>query len=408
MNFFPKQVLCATLLSACTCVFADSGILPSWMRRFSDPVENTSREKVIVKEVVKEVVINQLPPEITNLRVEPKGTGAEAIVSGQVKANSAIHSILINGQSITHNAGSFTVNRSLVPGNNEFTVTAIDSRGLETKLKTAQVYVPPKSKLNEAASLQPDKLRKPAEYQDAVALIIGVKDYQGGTPSKYSDRDAESFKIYATTALKVPERRVKTLINQEATRINILRAVDLWLKSEVSTKTRVYIFYSGHGLASSDGETGYLLPYDGDATYLSETAINLKSLFQRVELLKPRDVVAFLDSCYSGQTRGGATLLADARPIAIQLASSKFGGEKTSIFSATSGIELAGSNERLEHGLFSFYLMKGLEGDAEFSPDGTIDSGRLQEYIRRSVFKESALNGKPQNPEYIGKPISIN
>jgi hypothetical protein len=408
MNFFYKQALCVALGSACACAFADSGILPSWMRRFSGPSENTPSEKVITKEVVKEVVVKQLPPEIINLRIESKGIGPEVMVSGQVQANSAIHAILINGQPISHNVGSFNVSRQLVPGNNEFTVTAIDSRGLETKLKTAQVYIATNNRTNDGPRLQPDKIKKPSEYQDAVALIIGVKDYQGGTPSKFSDSDAESFKQYAITALKVPERRVKILLNQEATRINILRAVDLWLKSEVTANTRIYIFYSGHGLASSDGETGYLLPYDGDATYLSETAINLKLLFQRIELLKPRDVVAFLDSCYSGQTRGGGTLLADARPIAIQLASSKFGGEKTSIFSATSGIELAGSNERLGHGLFSFYLMKGLEGAAELNPDGTIDSGKLQEYIRRSVFKESALNGKPQNPEYIGRPILIN
>jgi hypothetical protein len=408
MNMFYKRVLCFALASACTSAFADSGVLPSWMRRFSGSAENTPNEKIVTREVVKEVVVKQLPPEIINLKIESKNTGAEAIVSGQVKANSAIHAVLINGQPIAHNAGSFSVNRQLVPGNNEFTVTAIDSRGLETKLKTSQVYFAANNRANDGPSLQPDKIKKPSEYQDAVALIIGVKDYQGGTPSKFSDRDAESFKQYATTALKVPEQRVKTLINQEATRINILRAVDLWLRSEVTANTRVYVFYSGHGLASPNGEAGYLLPYDGDATYLSETAINLKLLFQRIELLKPRDVVAFLDSCYSGQTRSGGTLLADARPIAIQLASSKFGGEKTSIFSAASGIELAGSNERLGHGLFSFYLMKGLEGAAELNPDGTIDSGKLQEYIRRSVFKESALNGKAQNPEYIGRPILIN
>ena len=408
MGLYTKGILGAVLIGACALVFADSGVLPSWMRRFSGPSENSPSEKVITREVVKEVLVKQLPPEIINLKIESKESGPEVIVSGQVKANSSIHAVLINGQSVVHNAGYFNVSRQLVLGNNEFTITAIDSRGLETKLKTSQVYFATNTKTNEGPSLQPDKLRKPSEYQDAVALIIGVKDYQSGTPSKFSDRDAESFKKYATTALKVPEQRVKTLINQEATRINILRAVDLWLRSEVTANTRVYVFYSGHGLASPNGEAGYLLPYDGDATYLSETAINLKLLFQRIELLKPRDVVAFLDSCYSGQTRSGGTLLADARPIAIQLASSKFGGEKTSIFSAASGIELAGSNERLGHGLFSFYLMKGLEGAAELNPDGTIDSGRLQEYIRRSVFKESALNGKAQNPEYIGRPILIN
>ena len=163
MNFLYKQVLCVTIVSACTCAFADSGVLPSWMRRFSAPTENSSNEKVITREVVKEVVVKQLPPEIIDLKIESKESGPDVIVSGQVKAHSSIHAVLINGQSVVHNAGYFNVSRQLVPGNNEFIITAIDSRGLETKLKTSQVYFATNTKTSEGQSLQPSKLRKPSE-----------------------------------------------------------------------------------------------------------------------------------------------------------------------------------------------------------------------------------------------------
>ena len=402
-----KPFLLAVLLGFGNLAIADSGILPSWMRRFSGPSDGPANEKIIIKEVVKEVVINQLPPEISNLKIELKNGGPEAVISGEVKANSAIHVITIDGQEIPHKAGVFKLNRQLMPGANEFTFVAVDSRGLETKLKVSQQFSPADRAINASMTLNPQKLPRPVEYEDAVALIIGISKYQENSPSKFSDRDAELFKVYAGTALRVPERRIKTLYNEDATRINILKSIDLWLKSEVSANTRVYLFYSGHGLATPDGEVAYLIPYDGDATYLSDTSISLKLLFQRIEALKPREVVAFIDSCYSGQTRVGGTLLADARPIAIQVTGNKFGGEKSNIFTAASGIELAGSDERLRHGLFSFHLMKGLEGGADLNGDGAIDSSELNEYIRRAVLKDSALSGRPQSPEYKGKPIRI-
>ena len=54
--------------------------------------------------------------------------------------------------------------------------------------------------------------------------------------------------------------------------------------------TDVYIFYSGHGLASDDGEELYLLPSDGDPELLEDSTLLHNQLFDRIAKLNPRSV----------------------------------------------------------------------------------------------------------------------
>ena len=72
----------------------------------------------------------------------------------------------------------------------------------------------------------------------------------------------------------------------------------------------------GHGLASENGEEMYLLPYDGRPRLLNETAISRERLFADISAANPRSVTVFLDTCYSGTTRGTDMLIA-SRPIAM-------------------------------------------------------------------------------------------
>ena len=76
-----RLLLLAVLLGFGSRAIADSGVLPSWMRRFSGPSDGPANEKIIIKEVVKEVVINQLPPEISNLKIELKYNTHEIKIS---------------------------------------------------------------------------------------------------------------------------------------------------------------------------------------------------------------------------------------------------------------------------------------------------------------------------------------
>ena len=153
----------------------------------------------------------------------------------------------------------------------------------------------------------------------AVAVIIGIAEYQRTeVPAIFADEDAKFFYDYATLKLGVPEQNIIELLNQQANEIEIALAVENFLKRKITrNETDVYVFYAGHGLAKDDGSEMYLLPYDGAPQLLERTAISRKQLFSDIASAKPRSVTVFLDTCYSGTTRGAETLIA-SRPIAIK------------------------------------------------------------------------------------------
>ena len=107
-----------------------------------------------------------------------------------------------------------------------------------------------------------------------------------------------------------------------------------------------------------------LLPYDGDPELLEDSAINRKPLFADIQAISPRSVTALLDSCYSGGTRAGGTLVATLRPITIRTKQQNIPDGFT-VLSGAKGDQTRQSLDEAKHGLFRYFLMRGLEGDAE-------------------------------------------
>ena len=160
--------------------------------------------------------------------------------------------------------------------------------------------------------------REVAPNEAAVAIIVGVGTYANtDADAIYADTDAQVFQDYAVEKLGVPANRIKTLVNDAADERGVLLAVIRWLTRMVEQgQSDVYVFFAGHGLASDDGEKMYLLPYDGAPELLDRTAILRDELFTDIAAANPF-VTVFLDTCYSGTTRGPDMLIA-SRPIAIR------------------------------------------------------------------------------------------
>ena len=83
-------------------------------------------------------------------------------------------------------------------------------------------------------------------------------------------------------------------------------------------ESNVYFFFVEHGFASNDGGTAYLIPCDGAPDFLETTAISRDEFFREVSSVNPRSVTVFLDTCFSGDTRGDTRLIA-GRPLNIKL-----------------------------------------------------------------------------------------
>ena len=294
--------------------------------------------------------------------------------------------------------GSFKVTRRLPVGVTNYRLSVTDEFGqrseAEVKVERAAIQY-----VEEFAQLDPRKI-KANKNPNAVALIIGVESYSNLPPAQYAGSDATHFYDYATQALGVPTNKIKLLTDSKANRAELLLAMRGWMKTEViNGKSDVYIFFAGHGLASADGNKIYLLPADGHRDLLDETSILRDDLIASATGAKT--ITLFLDTCYSGGTRTNEVLLADARPIAI-IPDVSILPQHVTILAASSGSQLSSTYEAAQQGLFSYWLMKGLEGDADTNKDKKITTGELHEYVSRQVGPMAQRRNRQQDPQLMG------
>ena len=289
--------------------------------------------------------------------------GPQGTIKGYVRDNTGIAEVRVDGQLVEVDSyGNFMANTYVPQSGINVSIEAVDLAGLTSSMSVRLDRLTSSS----SAAITFDRLnplgRNVASNKDALALIIGVNEY-AKTPAKahYADSDAQVFSDYAIQKLGIPANRVKTLVNNNADESGMLLAVKDWLaRANRQGKSDIYVFFAGHGLASDDGEKMYLLPYDGSPRLLSDTAISRERLFADISAANPRSVTVFLDTCYSGTTRGTDMLIA-SRPIAIRALEQSIPDNFT-VMTAAAGDQTAKPLEEAKHGMFSYFLMKGMEG----------------------------------------------
>ena len=238
--------------------------------------------------------------------------------------------------------------------------------------------------------------------RDAVAIVIGAEGYEILPRADFSDHDARSFYDYANKSLGVDAQKIKLLTGPSAKRKDILMALRNWLPAEINPgRTEVIIFYSGHGLASPDGKKRYLLPLDANVDLLEDTAIAHDNLIKIINGYQPKSITLMMDSCYSCVTKTGKPLMTAARPIAIHSENESL-PQNTTILSAASGSQISISSSEIGHGLFSYFIMRGLEGEADLNKDQKITAQELHAYASERVSKEAQRRGVQQNPAISG------
>ena len=138
----------------------------------------------------------------------------------------------------------------------------------------------------------------------------------------------------------------------------------------------------------------YLLPYDGRPRLLENTALLRDELFKDIKQANPRSVTVFLDTCYSGVTRNEEMLIA-GRPIVIK-AKEQAIPDGFTLFSAASNEQISRPLEEAKHGMFSYFLMKGMEGDADGNNDNKITARELHAYVKQNVVQQSSGSQTPE------------
>ena len=119
-------------------------------------------------------------------------------------------------------------------------------------------------------------------------------------------------------------------------------------------------------------------------------------MYEQLADLGASSVTVFLDACFSGANRESEMLLADARPVFMEV--DKVASNEINVFSASGGKQISSAWPEKKHGLFSYYLMKGMRGDADLDKNSSITIGELGDYIKENVSEMAGMLDREQTP----------
>ena len=88
-------------------------------------------------------------------------------------------------------------------------------------------------------------------------------------------------------------------------------------------------------------------------------------------------------------------MLIASRPISIRAKESAI-LQGFTVMTTAAGDQTAKPSEEAKHGMFSYFLMKGMEGDADANQDNQITAGELHAYVQQNVIQQSSGSQTPE------------
>ncbi len=239
---------------------------------------------------------------------------------------------------------------------------------------------------------------KNTKNSEAMAIIFGIENYKNVSPVTFAKRDASIMRHYFENTLGVPENRIYFQTNDDVSKAEFDKVFspDGWLDKRVKQSSDIYVYFAGHGAPDIKKGEAYLIPYDGDPNYASQTGFSINTMYEQLNSLGAKTVTVFLDACFSGANRESEMLLADARPVFMEVDAAASGN--VTVFSAASGKEISSAWPEKKHGLFSYYLMKGMRGDADANNDKKITVGELADFVKENVSDMAGMLDREQTP----------
>jgi tetratricopeptide (TPR) repeat protein len=228
------------------------------------------------------------------------------------------------------------------------------------------------------------------------AVVVGISHYQFLQSLNYADADAQVFADYLRSSpyWNVDPGDIALLLNEKARYGDILvRLQQAVLQSKPGDA--LIFYFSGHG----DVETitkynrGYLLAYDTYTNNYMSSGIkvdDLRDLFLTL-LDNQVKVIVVTDACRSGKLAGG---MSGMEYTAANL-STVWKNEIKILSSQPGQLSYEDRKWGKGRGVFSYYLTRGLAGEADLSRDSTITLWELQMYVTNHVSEETSNQQQP-------------
>ena len=318
--------------------------------------------------------------------------GAAASDSGVARIELRVNGQLVKQQEnrggIRTGNVDFAESLALREGKNEITVTVVDLENLATT-RTLSVM-----RLKDQRLLDPGKIW---------AAVIGISQYKTVNSLQFADQDALAFYNYLLNQVGIPKENVFLLTNQQATLVNVRRTLGTELKRKASPQDTVIIYFAGHGAPETDatspdndGMEKYLVLYDSEPDDLYTTGMPMREVEIILQRLAAERIIFIADTCFSGATTGRTFTTGGRRAVVSDAFLTRLSRARGHVvLTASRANEVSEERTDLRHGVFTYYLLEGLQGKADLDGDNVITIDELYNYVSQKVPVATNQNQHP-------------
>ena len=296
-------------------------------------------------------------------------------------------------------------------GKNVIDVVARDSQDLITKKRITIVREEKKPVEKVAILSDVDKpLKTKILNKNAIAVVIGNRDYQNPDvpPVEFAIHDAAVVRSYLIETLGYREANIIYEIN--ATKATFERIFgtasnyqgQLYNLSLEKPHSDVFIYYSGHGAPGLNTKKAYFVPVDCDPNYVDLNGYPLEQLYKNLSQIRAKSITMVIDACFCGVSESGP-ILKDISPIQIEIESPLLRLKNAIVLTSSTGQQISSWYPEKKHGLFTYYFLKALRGEADKNKDKRLSVAEIFSYLKENVpYQARLLHNREQTPTLEG------
>jgi cell division protein FtsB len=232
------------------------------------------------------------------------------------------------------------------------------------------------------------------------AIAIGINRYQDSAISELSKarndakivgkilREQGQFdQVYVMTDDIDPRNDKDGLF---PTKLNIEEKLDSVLRF-AEPEDLIVFFFSGHGISDPD-ENGYLVSVDAVMDKQFNTTVKVEKLVKKFQKKRIKKSLLVLDACRDVLY----TTKSSSRNSILEKEYSE--SEVAATFYSTKAGYYSYEDDETDYGVFTKYMVMGLEGKADMNGDGVVAFSELEQYVQKSVKEWSTRKNKQQKP----------
>jgi hypothetical protein len=225
----------------------------------------------------------------------------------------------------------------------------------------------------------PGALKQP----QAIGIAIGAGRFRDpAMPGiQFAGRDAEVMAKYFKAFMGIPNQRVRLIQDDQVMKEDLVEVFEQWLPRQADPRSTALVYVSGRALVDPATGAVSLVPFDASAS--SPTRLfSLARLQRALARASVQQAVLLLD--LSLEATPGADPADNLVPAWDGIGNGQ-APDRLMWIIGNNALQDAHAYRPGQHGLFTYYLFKGLRGAADLDKNGMVAAGELCTYVHRQV-----------------------